>query len=115
VGVAIKAKFGKDKKVYNGLDAIVDDLLEKPLQEHYVIAKVRTARITTDVENGGVETPTVSLEHIEVMLSDKEEAAARKLFEAACKARLGDLPQQTLFDDGKANGEGQDPEGEQGQ
>jgi len=116
MGVAIKAKFGKDTKAFNGLEAIVEDLLDKPLQEHYVIAKVSTVRITNDIEGGGVEVPTVSFKHIEVMLSDKEEAAAKKLFEAACKARLGDLPQQTLFEDGAAKeGDAPDTAGEGGE
>lgn len=102
--VAIQATFGKDQKAFNGLESIVEDLLEKPLQEHYVIAKVRTAYTKTDYDNGGVETPTVKFVHIEPMLSDKEETAARKLFEQACKARLGELPQQTLFEDAKGGG-----------
>lgn len=107
MGVAIKAKFGKDKKAWNGLEAITDDLLEKPLQEHYVICRVRSARTVVDHENGGAQTPTVSFVHIEPMLSDKDETAAKKLFEAACKARLGELPQATLFE---ATKDDDDPE-----
>lgn len=103
--VAIQATFGKDQKAYNGLEAISDELVEKPLEEHYVIAKVTTARISVDIENGGVEVPTVKFKHIEVMLSDKEERDAKKLFEAACKARLGELPQQTLFEDAPPSGD----------
>lgn len=107
--VAIQASFGKDQKIYNGLEAIAEDLLDKPLEEHYIIAKVRTAYTKTDYKNGGAETPTVEFAHIEVMLSDKEEAAAKKLFEQACKLRLGELPQQTLFEDApQANDEAVD-------
>lgn len=98
MGVAIKAKFGKDTKALNGLDAIMEELIDKPLAEHYVIAKVSVVRIVDDIENGGVETPTVAFKHIEVMLSDNDVKDAKRLFETACKARLGELPQATLFD-----------------
>lgn len=97
--VAIQASFGKDSKLYNGLEAIADDLIDKPQQERYVICKVRTRRTTTDHENGGAETATIKFVHIEPMLTEKSEQGARKLFEAAAKARLGELPQQTLFED----------------
>lgn len=113
MGIAIQASFGKDTKPLNGLEAIIQELLDKPLQEQYVICKVRNARTSIDHENGDVETPTIKFTHIEPMLSDKEEAAAKKLFEAACKARLGDLPQQTLFEDHKkpdSDGAGEDGE-----
>lgn len=99
MSVEIKASFTKDTKIYNGLNAIADDLIDKPLEEHYVIAKVRCSRTNIDHLKGGVHTPQVEFHHIEVMLSDKEEQAAKKLFDAACKARLGEVPQQTLFED----------------
>jgi hypothetical protein len=104
--VAIQASFGKKQRIYNGLEGVSDDLVDKPLQEHYIIAKVRTVRITKEIEGEGVEVPTVALSHIEVMLSEKEEAAARKLFETAAKARLGELPQQPL----PLHGEDPDPD-----
>jgi len=98
MGVAIKAKFGKGKKKYNGLDNIEEMLLEKPHEDHYVIARIRTVRTSIDYEHGSVETPTVNFEHIEVMLSDKDVKDAKRLFEQACRARLGEMPQPTLFD-----------------
>jgi hypothetical protein len=100
MSTSIRAKFKKDSAKFNGLDAIDKSLLDDPLRERLVICKVRVVRIVDDIEGGGVLTPVVSLTHIEVMASDKEENAARKLFETACKHRLGDLPQQTLFDPG---------------
>jgi len=105
MSTSIRAKFKKDSAKFNGLDAIDKSLLDDPLRERLVICKVRVVRIVDDVEGGGVLTPVVGLTHIEVMASDKEENAARKLFETACKHRLGDLPQQTLFDPGDDEGE----------
>ncbi len=98
MAVNIKASFTKETRPLNGLEAILDQLLEKPYEEHYVICKVRNARSTKDHENGGTETPTVNFFHIEPMLSDKDEQDAKKLFEQACKARLGDLPQKATLE-----------------
>lgn len=101
MGVAIKAKFGKGRKKYNGLDSIEADLLDKPHEERYVVARIRTVRTSIDYEHGSVETPTINFEHIEVMLSEAEVKDAKRLFENACRHRLGEMPQATLFDDGK--------------
>ena len=109
MGVQIKASFKKGTKMYNGLDAIEKELLDEPLREHIVIAKVRASKTEIDHLNGGTQTPQVEFHHIEVMLSDKEESAARGLFEAACKARLGEVPQATLFE---AVGDGTPADGE---
>jgi len=108
MGVAIKAKFGKGKKKYNGLDNIEGLLLEKPHEERYVVARIRTVRTSIDYEHGSVETPTVNFEHIEVMLSEMEIKDAKRLFENACRARLGEMPQATLFDDAKDDDEPED-------
>lgn len=99
MGVAIKAKFGKGQKKYNGLDSIEEMLVEKPHEEVYVVARVRTVRTAIDYEHGSVQTPTVNFEHIEVMVSEAEIKDAKRLFENACRHRLGELPQATLFDD----------------
>lgn len=113
MAVNIKAKFTKDTRSLNGLDAIAKQLVDSPLEEVWIVAKARVVRIVEDIEDGGTLTPTVNFGHIEVMASSKEEAAARKLFEAACKARLGDLPQQTLPGLGgkDAEDQGDDAEG----
>lgn len=99
MAVKISGSFKKDERPLNGLSAIAKDLIDSPYDEHYIIAKVSCLRIAEDIEDGGTKTPTVKLKHIEVMLTRKDEADARKIFERAAKARLGELPQQTLFDD----------------
>ena len=97
--VHVAASWSKDEKKYNGLEAIAKELVDNPLQEHYIICKVTTKRITRDISEGGAEIPTVWLKHVEVMLTPGDEKAAKKLFDKACQKRLGELPQATLFED----------------
>jgi hypothetical protein len=110
--VHISAAWSKDEKKYNGLEAISKLLVDQPLVEHYIIAKVTTKRITRDIDEGGAEIPTVALKHIEVISGAKAEKSAKRLFETACKERLGELPQASLFDDvdPAEGGEDDDPE-----
>jgi hypothetical protein len=42
------------------------------------------------------------------MLSEMEIKDAKRLFENACRARLGEMPQATLFDDAKDDDEPKD-------
>ena len=99
MAVKISGSYKKDERAYNGLEAIAKDLIEDPHSEYYIIAKVGAKRITEEVDDGGSQSVTVKLKHIEPMLSSKDEADARKVFERAAKARLGEVPQQTLFED----------------
>lgn len=101
--VQISGTFKKDERPYNGLEQVSKDFAEDPLTEFYVIAKVECVGFNEDRDNDWIKVPRVRFTHIEVMQSDKEESAARKLFDQACKARLGELPKQTLFDDGKGS------------
>lgn len=105
MGVKISGSYKKDERPLNGLEAIAKDLIDSPYDEHYIIAKISCLRIAEDIEDGGTKTPTVKLKHIEVMLNKKDETDARKIFERAAKARLGELPQQTLFEN-NPGGEG---------
>lgn len=99
MAIKISGSYKKDERAYNGLEAIAKDLIEEPHTEHYIIAKVGCLRIAEEIEDGGSKTVTVKLKHIEVMLSNKDETDAKKIFERAAKARLGEVPQQTLFED----------------
>ena len=74
-------EFGKGKKKYNGLDNIEGLLLEKPHEERYVVARIRTVRTSIDYEHGSVETPTVNFEHIPLELLEHQTLGA-----AACDA-----------------------------
>lgn len=112
MAIKISGSYKKDERAYNGLEAIAKDLIEEPHTEHYIIAKVGCLRIAEEIEDGGSKTVTVKLRHIEVMLSNKDEADAKKIFERAAKARLGEVPQQTLFDDHAAEGDEGEPGGE---
>lgn len=111
--IKIAGSFKKDERSLNGLHAIEDELIHKPHEEHYIIAKIRVKRITDEVEDGGTLTPTVKLQHIEVMIAQEDEDAARVIFERASAARLGVVPQQTLFDSAP-EGDGGEQGGEQG-
>lgn len=96
MAIEIKASFTKDTRPLNGLELIVEDLMDKPLAEVYAIVKVRCATTKVDHLNGDKRTAVIVFPHIEPMLSDEEEQAAKRLFEQAARARLGELPQQSL-------------------
>lgn len=99
MSVNISAAFARDDKHLNGLEAIEKDLIDDPLTDRWIIARVSTIRVTKDIVDGGTETPTVRLTHIEVMQSDAEEKKAKALHAAAYKARSNGAtpPQDDLF------------------
>lgn len=108
MSVNIKATFKKDTRPLNGLEAIEELLVDKPLDRHVIVAVVETVRITDDVADGGTKTPTVRLVHIEPMTSEADEKAARKLLDRAHKARGGTPPAPDLFSNPEGQGEGDD-------
>lgn len=105
MSVNIQATFKSDDRALNGLEAIEKDLVESPLDRHVIVGVVETVRITKDVADGMTETPTVRLVHIEPMLSNVDEKAARKLLEKALKARNGGAPQSDLFSNPEGEGD----------
>ena len=97
MSVNIQATFKKDDRHLNGLEAIQQNLIDAPLDRHVIVAVVECVRVTKDVTDGGTETPTVRLVHIEPMMSNVDEKAARKLLDKAQKARGGTPAQGDLF------------------
>lgn len=96
MGVNISAKFTKNDKLYNGLDAIADELLTEP---HLVRTAVVTFRVKfdkTDYENGGAKVPTVKVLEFEPVF-DEAAVQAKTLQRDAFKARTGNPMQEDLF------------------
>jgi len=100
MAVNVSATFRKDEREFNGLEAIRQELIDKPLVRHLVVAEVETIRLTTDVRDGGVITPTIKLVTVEPLEGEAAEHA-KKLLDEAYHHRTGQTaPPPTLFDDG---------------
>lgn len=96
--VNVAATFKKDERINNGLERIARDLVKDPLNRHLVVGIIECTRITRDIADGGVETPTVRFALIEVLEGEPAEQA-RQLLDAAHNARTGRAPQSALFGD----------------
>ncbi len=115
MAVNISAKFGKDSELYNGLEAIAEQMLAEPHKTWTVIATVRPKFVKEDLEAGGV-TPTIKVLQIEPIIGERDEGQAKRLQIAAFKRRTHNTdapswdppqPPPSLFDD-----QVEDPEGE---
>lgn len=114
--VNVAATFKKDERINNGLEAIVRQLVKEPLERHVVVGVIEVTRITRDIADGGVETPTVRLVSVEALEGDMADAA-RQLLEKRHSERTGHHLQGALFGDqderegeGEGQGEGGEPE-----
>lgn len=96
--VNVAATFKKDERINNGLERIARDLVKEPLNRHLVVGIIECTRITRDIADGGVETPTVRFALIEVLEGEPAEQA-RQLLDAAHNSRTGRTPQPALFGD----------------
>lgn len=96
--VNVAATFKKDERINNGLERIARDLVKDPLNRHLVVGIIECTRITRDIADGGVETPTVRFALIEVLEGEPAEQA-RQLLDAAHNVRTGRSPQPALFGD----------------
>jgi hypothetical protein len=100
MAVNVSATFRKDEREFNGLEAIRQELIDQPLVRHLVVAEVETIRLTTDVRDGGVITPTIKLVTVEPLEGDAAREA-KKLLDEAYHLRTGQTaPPPTLFGDG---------------
>ena len=95
MSVNISGTFKQDQREYNGLEAIEDTLIKDPLTHRYAVIRFTTLRITEEVADGGVRTPTVRLLHIEPVDGDNEELV-KDLLAGRFQARTGSAPQETL-------------------
>lgn len=94
--VLIKGTFKRDEREFNGLEAIHEELCEKMLDRHVIVAVIETHKVTKD--SAGTVTPTVRLLQIEPL--DGEAAdQARELLDKAYAGRTGaPPPPPSLFD-----------------
>jgi hypothetical protein len=95
--VSISAAFKKDSRDLNGLESIVQELIDSPLDRRVIVAMVEVIRTTIDHRDGGTRTPTVKLLQIEPLAGDVAEQA-QKLLAEAYTARTGMSHEPTLFD-----------------
>lgn len=89
MGVNIAAQFKKDERGMNGLLPIVGELLDEPREKRFLVAEYEVVRVTEDLEDGGIKTPTIKLLHIEPMVAADAEKSAAGLIQAAYLARQG--------------------------
>ncbi|HZN77978.1 MAG TPA: hypothetical protein VFC00_40725 [Micromonosporaceae bacterium] len=95
MSVSISGTFKQDQREYNGLEAIEEDLIKDPLTHRYGVIRYTTLRITEEVADGGVRTPTVRLLHIEPVDGDNEELVKGILL-GVFQARTWSTPQDPL-------------------
>ncbi|MFI7072079.1 hypothetical protein [Micromonospora sediminicola] len=62
--VKISAQLTRDRKEFNGLDRLHDELVEQPRGVRYAVVAYEVKRVTDEVAEG-VEIPTIRLSHIE--------------------------------------------------
>lgn len=98
--VNISGTFSKDQRPFNGLEAIVDDLLDETKQRdsYIVIAEIRPHAYKFRADDG-VKTPTVRVDHIEVVAEAADIKTMRELLERIYAARTGDSKPASMFDD----------------
>lgn len=90
MSVKVAAQFTGEARSMNGLDAIVDELLDEPREKRYLIAEYTTTRITEEVEDGAIRTPTIRLVHIEPMLDVQDSKTVHRLLQNAYLVRQGE-------------------------
>jgi hypothetical protein len=98
VSVNISGTFKKDERDSNGLESIHDELVKRPLDRRIVVGMIETKFVKVDVQDGGVEVPTVRFVAIEP-LTGPAATTARELLDAARSERTGQPVQPTLLDD----------------
>lgn len=94
--VDIQATFAKGSKKNNGLEAIADDLVKDPLTPRWAVVRLFVPTTKVDNLGGGSSIPVVRMDIIEPMLSNVDEADARKLLERAYRARVGHAAPEVL-------------------
>lgn len=88
----IAAKFAKDKQDMNGLDHIADRICEdRNNWRGIAVVRLDCLRVTDEIDQGGVEIPTVRVLQIEP-LAGTDADTAHKLLDAAYEHRTGRVP-----------------------
>lgn len=96
MGVKIAAKFTKNDKLYNGLDAIEEELVAEPGLVRTAVVSYRLKYGNTDYENGAAVTNTIKIVEFEP-LADEAAAQAKALQREAFAKRTGNAMQDDLF------------------
>lgn len=104
MGVNISAKFTKNDELYNGLHAIVDELLAEPTLLRTAVVTYKVKFDKADWENGGAKTPTIKISEFEPVF-DEAAVQAKTLQREAFKARTGNAMQDDLFSSVEADDE----------
>ncbi|MEU4590028.1 hypothetical protein [Micromonospora aurantiaca (nom. illeg.)] len=112
--VKISAQLTRERKEFNGLDRIEQELVDQPRGIRYAVVAFEVKRVTDEVAEG-VEIPTIRLSHIEpvdgVHADRVRDILAERYKDRTGKSLDGD---PTLFDSvvpgGEADGEREVPE-----
>ncbi|MEU8264444.1 hypothetical protein AB0C02_27960 [Micromonospora sp. NPDC048999] len=98
MAVKMSAQLTRDKREFNGLDRIADQLIDQPRGTRYAVVAYTVKRVTDEVDEG-VEIPTVQINHIEpvdgVQADRVRELLAERYQDRTGKSLDGD---PTLFD-----------------
>ena len=113
--VDISAQTSKDERPFFGLDRILRVLLDDPLKEHVIVARmIRSGVTTNDVK--GTSVPRIRPLHIEVVLDPGRRDEAIKILDAEYQDRTGkdETPPRDLFNQpGPGEHDGQTTVGQQ--
>lgn len=96
--MTIKLSAKRPDEDLNGLEAIIEQLVNKPHEPVYAVVQLRSVRATREFEqDSDGEIPTVRWLHIEPLTTDDEIAAGRQLLNSA-RARRTNGQADALFD-----------------
>lgn len=73
MSVSIAAQWTKETRDLNGLNSIEQALIGQPLTRRLAVIELETLRTTKDFKNGGTETPTILILHVEPVDGDDAE------------------------------------------
>jgi hypothetical protein len=102
--VQVRLSTRQPEEGLNGLDDMREELCANDHDAVWVVARVRTLKVVTESEKGGVTVPTVRLLQVEPMTGDRADAVA-KLYQDARAARTGQQALPVEFTDDPETGE----------
>lgn len=86
--VNLSGTFKRDELDLNGLESIVDQLIEKRYENVLCAVLIRPKRIVDECDEGGAKRVVTKVVHIEPLTGDAAEAA-KKYLDEAYRARTG--------------------------
>ncbi len=103
MSVKIKGTFKKADGVNNGLNAIEDELRERPYEQRHVVGVLLTARYGEDCEKNELTT-TVKFLNLEAAVDPDDVATFKDMLDRLFTGRTGGQTQPSLFDSGNVDG-----------